>query len=140
MTVLGENGENILESWSAHGPKTYLGTMTHGLPNYFTLLGPHTGLGHSSFVFMVECQVNWMLKVLKEMEKQRAGYVSVRKEAEAAYMDWYDQGHNSTVWGNASCGSWYVNSKGKIDTLYPGHLYSFWRLTSSLDQEALEFK
>lgn len=89
---------------------------------------------------MIECQVSWMLKVLEEMQQQKANYVSVKRDAESEFMEFYDNGHKQTVWGNANCASWYVNSKGKIDTLYPHNLVSFWRLTNSLDMNALEFQ
>ncbi len=81
-----------------------------------------------------------MLKVLKEMERQKASYFSVKRDAESKFMEFYDSGHKKTVWGNADCASWYVNSKGKIEALYPYNLVSFWRLTYGLDTDALEFQ
>lgn len=141
MTIYGKKGEDILDTWKTVGPRTYLGTISSSMPNYFTLLGPNTGLGHSSVIFIIECQVNWMLKALEEMQKRKANYIAVKPEAEDAFMNWYDAGHSTTVWGNAKCASWYVNSKGKIDTLYPYNLVSFWRLTAgNLNVDALEFE
>ena len=39
-------------------PKAYLGCTHPNLPNFFQLYGPGTNLGHSSIIFMTECQVN----------------------------------------------------------------------------------
>lgn len=89
---------------------------------------------------MIECQVSFMLQVIEEMQKRNASYINVKKEAELESANEYDKGHQSTVWGNANCGSWYVNPKGKITTLWPYDVIRFWRLTSSLDVDHLEFQ
>ena len=37
-------------------PQAHRGTTVAGFPNFFMLLGPNTGLGHTSVVFMIEAQ------------------------------------------------------------------------------------
>ena len=37
--------------------QAYKGATVHGFPNLFFVVGPNTGLGHSSMVFMIESQV-----------------------------------------------------------------------------------
>ena len=45
--------------------KAHLGTAMPGFPNLFVLLGPNTGLGHSSMVYMIESQVAYVLDALR---------------------------------------------------------------------------
>ena len=43
-------------------PKAYLGITHPNHHNLFLTLGPNTGLGHNSIIFMLECQVRWKNK------------------------------------------------------------------------------
>ena len=45
-------------------PKAYLGTTVPGFPNLFLLLGPNTGLGHTSVVVMIEAQLDYVLDAI----------------------------------------------------------------------------
>src|SRR4029079_7575238 len=54
--VRGRDGK--LPSDICHGsPRAYFGATIAGCPNLFFLLGPNTGLGHSSMVYMIESQI-----------------------------------------------------------------------------------
>ena len=47
----------LADVW-AGSPRAHLGTTVAGFPNLFLLLGPNTGLGHNSMVFMIESQID----------------------------------------------------------------------------------
>ena len=51
----------------------YLGICHPNYPNFYWLLGPGTGLGTNSIIFMIECQVllshGWLFLLLVLMEK-----------------------------------------------------------------------
>ncbi|MEA2444149.1 MAG: hypothetical protein QOJ12_1441 [Thermoleophilales bacterium] len=47
------DGRTLREAWEA-GPQAYLGATIGGFPNLFTMVGPNTGLGHTSIVSMIE--------------------------------------------------------------------------------------
>ena len=47
------------------GMAAYKGTTVAGFPNLFLLVGPNTGLGHSSMVFMIESQVAYVVDALQ---------------------------------------------------------------------------
>ena len=55
--IFGISGKSMEET---HGdtPMAYLGCTHPNLPNYFQLYGPGSNLGHSSLIYMIECQVN----------------------------------------------------------------------------------
>ena len=46
--------------WAERGMAAYKGTTVPGFPNLFMIVGPNTGLGHSSMVFMIESQVAYI--------------------------------------------------------------------------------
>jgi cation diffusion facilitator CzcD-associated flavoprotein CzcO len=62
------------ETWH-DSPRAHLGTAVAGFPNLFVLLGPNTGLGHNSMVYMAESQIAHVLDALKEMRDRGADVV-----------------------------------------------------------------
>ena len=55
--IHGRNGESLADHFKQVGMQAYKGATVHGFPNLFFIVGPNTGLGHSSMVFMIESQV-----------------------------------------------------------------------------------
>ena len=47
--VHGRDGKRLVDAWEG-SPRAHLGCTVAGFPNLFLLLGPNTGLGHSSMV------------------------------------------------------------------------------------------
>ena len=47
-------------------------------PNLFMLLGPNTGLGHNSMVYMIESQIAYVMDALRAMREHGAATVEVR--------------------------------------------------------------
>jgi hypothetical protein len=62
--VRGRDGATLDDVWQG-SPQRYLGTAMPGFPNLFLLLGPNTGLGHSSMVYMIESQIAYVLDALR---------------------------------------------------------------------------
>ena len=81
--VRGRGGELLDDVW--HGsPRAYLGTTVAGFPNLFLLLGPNTGLGHSSMVYMIESQIAHVMAALRTCTQRGAATIEVRREAQDA--------------------------------------------------------
>ena len=59
-------GRSLAEHWDG-SPRAHRGTMVAGFPNLFFLLGPNTGLGHNSVVYMAEAQADYVLQALDHM-------------------------------------------------------------------------
>ncbi|MEC7119562.1 MAG: NAD(P)/FAD-dependent oxidoreductase, partial [Pseudomonadota bacterium] len=66
---IGLNGRNLMDDWK-DGAESYYGITTAGYPNMFQLVGPNTGLGHNSIIFMIEAQVHYILEMMKLMRKK----------------------------------------------------------------------
>ncbi len=121
--ITGKDGVNLLDHWKA-GPEAYLGTTVSGFPNMFQLVGPNTGLGHNSIIFMIESQVHYIVKCLKEMKRRNVQTVEVKQEKQTAFNAWVQDNLKDTVWASG-CASWYLQSDGKNFSLWPGSTWGY---------------
>src|SRR5215212_8555207 len=80
--VRGRDGTRLVDAWQG-SPRAHLGSMVAGFPNLFLLLGPNTGLGHSSMVYMIESQINHVMDALRVMGERGAAIAEVTPEAQA---------------------------------------------------------
>ena len=79
--VRGKDGRTLADAFGT----TYLGTVVPGFPNYFQLTGANTGLGHSSMLFMIESQLNYIADGISKAEAN-GGQFAVRPEVAAATL------------------------------------------------------
>jgi cation diffusion facilitator CzcD-associated flavoprotein CzcO len=134
--IRGRDGQTLAERWDG-SPRAHYGATTPGFPNFFLLLGPNTGLGHNSMVYMIESQVNYVLGALKAMEKRGAGRIEVRPEAVDRFVDEVAKKHEGAVW-NTGCASWYLDDSGRNATLWPDWTWRFRQRTARFDAENYE--
>lgn len=126
LDIVGRNGLALADKWrDPNNVEAYHGTMITGCPNAFVLMGPNTALGHSSMIFIIESQVEYMCAVMHHMFTTGARIVDVKVEAHRAYNRWLQSGLSDTVWAG-SCHSWYKTDSGKIVTLWPHSTLRFW--------------
>ena len=102
--------------------------MISGFPNAFTLLGPNTGLGHNSVVFMIESQINLVLDTLRHMRDARRRARSSRPcAAQTAFVEEMQRRTAGTVWVDGGCSSWYLDKHGQNSALWPTFTMPFRR-------------
>ena len=122
-------------------PKAYMGCTHPNLPNFFFLNGPGTGLGHSSMVFMIECQADYAIDGIRHLIKFRAKSFKLREDSLKRYWDWTQKQMKELVFGSHSpVTGWYRNEKGVNWTLYPGSLTRFWWTTRKFDLQDYEIR
>ena len=131
--VHGRGGRSLADSWHA-GPGAYLGTAVAGFPNLFLLIGPNTGLGHNSMVYMTESQITYILDCLRTMKRRNLRAVEVRPEAQETFNAELQQRMQGTVW-TSGCSSWYLDAGGRNTTLWPGFTFEFRRRTRHFDPQ-----
>lgn len=130
----GRGGRLMSEVWDGR-PRAYMGTSVPDFPNLFLLLGPNTGLGHSSMVFMIEAQIEHVLAALSAMEARGARTIEVD---EGAYEGWnaeIDRRMAKTVWATG-CPSFYIDASGRNAVLWPDWTWRFRRRAARLDPAA----
>lgn len=89
---------------------------------------------------MIECQVEFMINVIREMIIRDAKYVAIKEHVEEEYMQSMKEEMTKTVWGTEKCGSWYANGAGIITALWPKNCTSYWRETKSVDFSKFNFE
>jgi len=128
------DGTSLAQVWR-EGMEAYKGTTVAGFPNLFFLVGPNTGLGHSSMVFMIESQVAYVLDALRTMERRRLRTVDVDAGAQARFNAGLVDQLAGSVWNTGGCHSWYLDARGRNTTLWPGFSFEFRRQTRRFDVE-----
>ncbi|GAC1436425.1 MAG: NAD(P)/FAD-dependent oxidoreductase [Solirubrobacteraceae bacterium] len=134
--IRGADGRTMAEHWGASA-QAYLGSTVAGFPNLFLLVGPNTGLGHNSMVYMIESQIAYVLDALRAMSARDAGRVEVRPEAQATYNAELQAKMPGTVW-MSGCASWYIDEAGNNTTVWPDFTFRFRRRTSRFEADAYE--
>ena len=129
--VRGRDGRTLDELWQG-SPRAHLGLTVAGYPNFFLLLGPNTGLGHNSMVYMIESQLAHVMEALRAMDKSGADTIEVRQDVLDGYNAAIEEQLEGTVW-NTGCKSWYLDANGRNSTLWPDWTWRFRR-------RAAEFK
>jgi cation diffusion facilitator CzcD-associated flavoprotein CzcO len=132
--VFDGDGRSLNEAWG-HSPKAYLGTTVSGFPNLFTLLGPNTGLGHTSVVLMIEAQIRMVMDALKHMRAHRQDVLDVKPEVLERWVREIDAAGKGTVWTAGGCASWYLDQTGRNSTLWPSFTFSFMHKTQFRPRE-----
>jgi cation diffusion facilitator CzcD-associated flavoprotein CzcO len=130
--VRGKDGRLLAEHWQGT-MAAFNGTTVTGFPNLFILLGPYTGLGHTSIVIMIEAQIEYVMKALDEIDARRLAAVEVRPEAQAAFVGEMNHLAKGTVWTAGGCQSWYLDSHGNASTIWPDFTFRFRRRTKRFD-------
>lgn len=137
FTIKGRQGRSLMDDWK-DGPEAYFGTVVTGYPNLFFVIGPNTGLGHNSMIFMIEAQVNYIIDSLNKLQNRGAKFMDVKPQAQKEYNDKIQERLKRTVWATG-CKSWYIAANGRNTTVWPQLTYTFWLKTKRIKQSAFEW-
>jgi hypothetical protein len=96
------------------------------------ITGPNTGLGHTSMIFMMESQFNYIVDAIEQMRAGGLSSVDVRGNVVRAYNERLQSMLKRSVW-NSGCASWYLDSRGHNTTMWPDFTWRFRRLTRRFD-------
>ena len=135
MRIRGRGGVSLDDAWRA-SVRNYLGINVAGFPNLFLLMGPNTGLGHNSMIFMIEAQVRYTVAAILAMHRNGLGAIDVRRDVEQAFRAEMSRKLASTVW-TSGCSSWYQAPDGEV-LLWPGFTFDYWRRTRRIDLRSYE--
>lgn len=114
--------------WRSNPAASHLGITVAGFPNLFLLVGPNTGLGHNSIIFMIECQMDYVVKALQSLHGRKQAVLQLRADVQRDEYAAIQQKMKGTVW-SSGCKSWYQHADGRIDTLWPGYTWEYWLKT-----------
>ena len=133
IAITGPDGRELNASWRGT-PGAYLGITVAGFPNLFLLMGPNTGLGHNSMIFMIEAQARYALQCIQTLQGRGLKALEVRPEVQDAFNAELQAKLRGSVWASG-CHSWYLGEDGKNSALWPGFTVDYWRRTRTLHLE-----
>ena len=137
-TIFGKDGRSLDEVFDEVGLQCYKGTAIVGFPNLFLLVGPNTGLGHNSMIFMIESQINYLASALETMRREGIHSLEVRAQAQEAFSRMLRRRLSGSIWNIGGCVSWYLDKHGDNSTIWPGFSFEFRRITRKFDVAAYD--
>ncbi|HJQ47793.1 MAG TPA: NAD(P)/FAD-dependent oxidoreductase, partial [Amycolatopsis sp.] len=137
IDMRGPAGRSLRQDWAA-GMAAYYGMTVAGFPNMFILVGPNTGLGHNSIVFMIEAQTEYLAKLLALADARNAKTVTPTPEAQNRFTAAIQRALTTQVWSAGGCQSWYLDEHGRNTTLWPASTWDFRRRTRKFDVAAYD--
>jgi len=136
--IHGRGGASLADTWREGGMAAYKGTTVHGFPNLFMIVGPNTGLGHSSMVFIIESQVSYIRDAIRTMGLNRYATVEPTAAAQAEWNADLQRRMRRTVWNAGGCSSWYLDAHGRNTVLWPRSTFTFRRQLAEFDVAAYD--
>jgi acetyl esterase/lipase/cation diffusion facilitator CzcD-associated flavoprotein CzcO len=118
IDIRGRDGLSLAAKWR-DGPRTYLGVMTQGVPNFFTVTGPGSPSVLSNMVVSIEQHVEWIGTCLAYMREQKLTTIEPTATAEAGWVQHVNDFGDITLFPRAN--SWYMgaNVPGKARVFLP---------------------
>ncbi|WP_028637523.1 flavin-containing monooxygenase [Nocardioides sp. URHA0032] len=136
--VTGTAGRSLADVWREQGMAAYKGTTVPGFPNLFVLVGPNTGQGHTSMVFIIEAQVAYLRDAVRTMRERGLGAIEPREAAHRKWNRSVQRRMKRTVWTTGGCESWYLDEHGRNTTLWPKATFTFRRNLARFDADAYD--
>ncbi|MFD4369187.1 flavin-containing monooxygenase [Rhodococcus sp. NPDC058521] len=122
--IRGTDGRTLAEHWDG-SPSAYKGTSVSGFPNLFLMYGPNTNLGHSSIVYMLESQAEYIADAVNLMRQREFESIEVTGKAQAKYNEEIQDALRSTVWNKGGCSSWYHDARGRNSVQWPTFTFEY---------------
>jgi cation diffusion facilitator CzcD-associated flavoprotein CzcO len=130
LSITGKDGRDLAKEWQENGIQSHFGITVAGFPNFFFLLGPNTGLGHNSVVFMAESQIRYVAQCLDLLAK--ADELEVRPDVQRRFNEEIQRKLSRGVWTEGGCKSWYLDAQGVNRTIWPGFTWRYWMRTKKV--------
>jgi len=124
--VYGRNGRNLNSEWEIEAV-SHKGITVSGYPNYFKVNGPNTGTGHSSQISYMEAMVNYTVKAICAIKRDKSiKAIDVKSEVQSAYVANMKKTMQLTVWQTGGCSAFYrKNMTDEVTSLSPESVVNF---------------
>lgn len=137
--VVGRSGKTLAEHW-AGSPKCYLGTTIDDFPNLFMLVGPNSGVGHTSILLSIEWQVGYAIQAIVAARHEGISSYNLRPERMDAWIRDVDELSQGTVWLDGGCSSYYLDPTGRNATTWPTYTWKLRDRLAEFDPSAYELR
>ncbi|MGH3961297.1 flavin-containing monooxygenase [Mycobacterium sp.] len=139
VQIKGLHGEDLVDRWNREGLAAHRGIAVADTPNLFFLLGPNTGLGHNSVVFMIESQIHYVAEAIAACDRLDAQALAPTRAAQDRFNDELQRKLAGSVWNSGGCSSWYLDEHGNNPVLWGGYTWQYWAGTRALKPAEYQF-
>ncbi len=139
VDIKGRHGEDLVARWNREGLAAHRGIVVADVPNMFFLLGPNTGLGHTSVVFMIESQIRYVGQAIGAVDKAGAQALAPTRSAQDTFNAELQDDLQGAVWSTGGCSSWYLDEHGNNRVLWGGYTWQYRLATRKLDPSEYRF-
>ena len=139
LEIRGADGEMMADRWNAEGLQAHMGVSMAGMPNAFLLMGPNTGVAYSSIVFMIERQIEYVLRALDRVHERGATSIHVRRDAQDSFNEEISRRSATRTWMTGGCTNWFTDATGANRALWPGSSWGYRQASRKFDDSAFEF-
>lgn len=137
--ITGRGGLTIQEAWR-DGMRAHLGTTIAGFPNFFLMMGPNSGGGSQSILFVIEAQAHYIARCVRMMRAAGARSLEIRADVEREFNERLHARLARSVWNSGGCDSWFLDRSGRNRQAWPGSSVTYWRLTRQPDKEWFDLR
>jgi cation diffusion facilitator CzcD-associated flavoprotein CzcO len=117
VDIRGRNNLSLAQAWD-RGARAHRTMMIPDFPNLFVMLGPNSGLGHTSVILMIEAQARYLMGCLSLKRRRGVRELAPKAGALQRYDSRLQQALGKTVFGSG-CGAWYTDEADRNFTLWP---------------------
>ncbi len=139
LEIKGAKGEDLGDRWNREGVMAHRGITVADVPNLFLLLGPNTGLGHNSVVFMIESQIGYVADAISAADRLGAQALAPTRAAQDQFNEELQRDLAGTVWNTGGCQSWYMDEHGVNRSLWSGFTWEYWLATRKFKMDEYTF-
>jgi cation diffusion facilitator CzcD-associated flavoprotein CzcO len=130
--ITGRAGRTLADTWK-DGAVAYKGMAVSGFPNWFTIMGPNTGPGHTSVLVFTEAQIRYIVQAVRKIASGQARSFEVKQPVQDRYNERIQGRMKYTAW-SSGCNSWYLGEDGKNRALFPGFASEYYLRTRRFKQ------
>tara|TARA_B110000503_G_scaffold45225_1_gene73894 strand:+ start:74618 stop:76102 length:1485 start_codon:yes stop_codon:yes gene_type:complete len=122
----GINNKKLFEEWNINGGEAYYGMASNDMPNFLFLVGPNTGLSHTSIIHVMESQYSYALDYLKNLKNKPNSYLNLKESVFKKFNKKIQKRLKKMIWYTGGCQSWYIAGENKKNiTIWPGTTISY---------------
>ncbi len=118
IDIRTKDGVSLRNLWD-HGPRTYLGLMTAGIPNLFMITGPGSPSVLSNVITSIEQHVDWIAGCLADLVRRGVTRIEAEQKAQDDWVAHVNEVADRTLLPQGA--SWYIgaNIPGKPRVFMP---------------------
>ncbi|KEF60604.1 uncharacterized protein A1O9_02165 [Exophiala aquamarina CBS 119918] len=120
FSVVGVDGNTLTDRWGSY-PESYTSVAVDGFPNYFTILGPNSGVTSGSLTKIIEGVGDYTIKCIRKLQKEDIKSMRISSRAISSWVKYVEVYFQKTVFLD-DCRTWY-RKNNRIIGLWPGSTF-----------------